>query len=245
MHRFIVRALASLALASLLASVALAQCPDNPATAYPGFPPSYPAVPADPQAWQNKIFSFCHAHPPLILGGADDCSDRGEYNLHAGTTHLEAAYYMVQGSENEYYCAAAGGLITMPVSDNFTLTGPLSAVPISIEARLRITGSRTAGPAVGRVSFVAAADSVVFDAPVASSIDQTVVLHLSQLPGQPFVLLVRPAGTGFCQGYVILDTRLTFALPPGYLISSCHGYAGAVVTPVTARSWGSLKTSYR
>jgi hypothetical protein len=225
----------ALALSLLDAAAVQAQCPNNP---------TYAPVWPDAQAFTNQVFQNCPQHPPTFPGAAHDCAGSGEYDLHLGTALLGVSYTGFVSNENTFICSP-GSYLTMLVSDRFMITGPASAVPLAFDARLRIQGQRTAGPVVGQVSFGTETDSLVFQAPVSPAIDQQVVLHLSHLQGEPFLLMVRPAASGFCQGAVSLRTTLTFALPPGYGVSSCHGYQAAVTTASRRSSWGRIKGIYR
>ncbi len=83
----------------------------------------------------------------------------------------------------------------------------------------------------------------------AGSADGTVAVPLVLRAGETFRLEAMISSnfltaTG-CPSFVRFAGTLRFSgLPPGALITSCHGYVGPVV-PVHTASWGRLKATYR
>ena len=80
---------------------------------------------------------------------------------------------------------------------------------------------------------------------------QILTLPMSQAAGEHFRLAVHlhavSLGARRAVGYenqATASARLTFVLPPGYVITSNQGYS-SLPTPAHATTWGRLKTIYR
>jgi hypothetical protein len=146
--------------------------------------------------------------------------------------------------------------------DTYWLVGPASAIPIGLRARVDLAGNASAesrtlpGNVVGcfgsgttfELREGAAASSVEARSSSTpcqgAAIDEMAVLVLEKLPGEPFTLNLKAFAWNSTFQQCDVSGLLTFALPPGYSIASCQGFAGPTV-PATPASWGKLKSAYR
>ena len=139
--------------------------------------------------------------------------------------------------------------------DEYQLVGP-GVLPVAFSARLHVTGdaeSLSDGFYHGAVALWAVIeeqgglrDSLRIDVGggQTQSFDRVLSIPLSHIPSSPFGLSI--AANGGCSlGVGHLLVQLEFALPSGYLVSSCQGYAGPSSVPARATTWGSLKARYR
>lgn len=163
------------------------------------------------------------------------------------------------GGIGEQTCGAG-----LDVSDVYQLAGPPAGTPFAFTARIhlsgevpaswfkdpylafychgsRVTSDLTVGSATDHFTDTQAGFDSLGCVTHAVSADRT--FPLSKLPGETFTIRFQSNVSGYTT--CTIRQTLTFeGLPPGYTIQSCQGYA-AQPTPALARSWGSLKNSYR
>ena len=180
-----------------------------------------------------------------------DCGDG--YDLVAGTLRSTG------GGPGE-----GGGGVNHQVQDQYWIVGPGTSVALPFRVRLHTTGVCQGGfrtlPFIGLVcsssqATMRLASGAVFSQVTVSSqggaacgpttIDETQEIALQHIPGEVFVVQVQNHLSASALITSNTHGQLSFdGLPAGYTIQSCQGFAGPVV-PAAARSWGSLKHSYR
>ncbi|MEP7028853.1 MAG: hypothetical protein ABI960_09690, partial [Candidatus Eisenbacteria bacterium] len=69
-------------------------------------------------------------------------------------------------------------------------------------------------------------------------------IDLAHIPGEPFLISFEFQVHGRGDPATVNSALSFTGLPAGYALQSCQDYAGAPV-PAFARSWGSLKHTYR
>ena len=168
-----------------------------------------------------------------------------KYDLPAGTLYARVLAFPYTSDQT-----------IVEASDEYWLEGPASNDPISFTANLHLTGTATShemktpnycsGSGIsGGLKSGAAEESAVQGATqcVDKTLDQIVSLPLSKLPGEVFPLMMSGRGNANSADASIQGV-LTFSVPAGYTIRSCHGYA-PLPTPAQNQSWGHLKAAYR
>ncbi len=157
-----------------------------------------------------------------------------------------------------------GGKQSVGVSFNFSdiyeVVGPATAIPINVQVIVHLTGNLSA--AMNTYPFIGPyCDNVSTDFRIASgtanvqynqnsyteqctpvAVDHDVTLALQKMPGEAFTVAFSLGVSGSIGGDV--NGTILFALPPGYSMTSCHGYSSPP-TPAANTSWGSLKAGYR
>lgn len=171
---------------------------------------------------------------------------RGAYDLRAGTLELEWTAQL--GTES----ASCG------VADEYVVSGLAPGTDLACVATLEVHATvHNACSSSGcgnllRARLRSGADAGEFFRDVSSgdaTVDGTVTLPLAVRAAEPFRLEATisshfQAATG-CPSFVRFSGLLRFSgLPPGAVITSCHGYVGPAV-PARAASWGRLKATYR
>lgn len=143
------------------------------------------------------------------------------------------------------------------LTDLYTVVGPVPNAAVAIHARLHVTGSGSTNctqfplPRCSAASGLAglAWNATSVQAFLPKTTDQFVELPISVLVGVPFRLdwnLIARVSTEQPPGSASYAALLEFPdLPAGMAIVSCAGYHADGPVPVTLRSWGSLKASYR
>jgi hypothetical protein len=155
-----------------------------------------------------------------------------------------------------------GNSTSLSLADTYWLVGPSSATPIPLQARVHLTGAASAsfellpGGLQGcfnagmtfelrHLTTTAQVTARATTSPCQSIvIDESVQLPLEKPPGEPFTLNFDLRVSNSTFQHANANGLLTFALPPGYSIASCQGFAGPTV-PAAPSSWGRLKTAYR
>jgi len=139
--------------------------------------------------------------------------------------------------------------------DIFHVTGPTSDTALDFTAILQgsISGSYNTGNG-GAAYMDEGPDAFAHGNGVScgSRCGQPVLLNiqLRHSVGEPFEIstYVGASAEGFCygDGGANVSASLAFqGLPSGYAVVSCQGFTSSPVVPVRARSWGSLKITYR
>ena len=146
------------------------------------------------------------------------------------------------------------------LDDEFTVNGPPPGTPLNLHLRIRFHGHAESygNPAgAGRCTIGARALAPVagdptpekvfqaaLNAPVSITFADSVDFVVARTAGAPvgieMHLLVEKGYGDFIDAvFMFLD------LPPGSSVTSCKGYAQDQPVPALARSWGSVKASYR
>jgi len=168
-----------------------------------------------------------------------------KYDLLAGTiySHTLTGWY-------------SSSITVVEANDDYWLEGPASADPISFSAVLHVTGIAMSGEMKRPFACTSSGASGSLQSGAASqsggggasgcgnnAFDKTITLALQKLPGEVFPLTM--SATAVANGdESTINGVLTFSLPAGYAIRSCHGYA-SIPTPALNQSWGQLKAAYR
>jgi hypothetical protein len=156
---------------------------------------------------------------------------------------------------------AAGGSSEIRVRDRFAIFGPPAGSPVTIRLRARIVGEVLYGVCCDTVRIAVAlrplepepgeleskGELVRAESPTgvftfSDSLD--LVLERTSELGVGLEIGTRfdvPAGSAgqFLVRYTFVD------IPPGAEVRSCKGYRQSAPVPAFARTWGSLKASYR
>jgi hypothetical protein len=182
-------------------------------------------------------------------GWDSDGSGRARFDLVAGSVH-------VYGYEGPF----ASWQSHVWARDAYVLVGPAGPA-VSVTARLHLSGDGYAqydhdpwgGSTRGAVALwgvLRAAegpvDSAWFNAFVdqPATVNHDLVVTLQRAAGESFELTLS-TNVGMFFGTGELNGQLSFELPPGYAVESCHGYAGEGSVPARGTTWGALKTRYR
>jgi hypothetical protein len=212
------------------------------------FAPAFALAQACPTT-RIEFFTPPAVHTAALAGDTSASNSDG-----GGSVHFDVRQGTVRATVST---GPTGGFFSFIDSwDTFTLVGP-AGPPLAFEARLHVTGSATSisdpGSGTGSIGIWGVLaegnsqrDSARVDAGGGQSkeLDATVRLPLLHAPGEPFDLgYGAHAGSYFAFGEVL--GILAFDLPPGYLVQSCRGWAGAGSTPARGTSWGRLKSIYR
>lgn len=149
-----------------------------------------------------------------------------------------------------------GGPVGQFTADEFVLTGPGSG-PISFVAQMHVTGTAAQGCqticapfcqlycSYGTLRASLKEGSQSSEANSSSgSLLADLQLPLSKNVGQPFRLDMELSAYAHC-AWAHLERTLTFALPPGYGMTSCYGYSTPAPTAISRAGWGRLRTLYR
>jgi len=168
-----------------------------------------------------------------------------KYDLPAGTIHAHV-YAFIYSSE----------YTLVEANDEYWLEGPASNDPISFSANLHVTGTAgsnelktpnycTGSGISGGLQSGAAGEYVADGAAFCHDrvIDLTATLPLQKNSGEVFPLTVS-ARANANSDEAIINGVLTFSVPAGYTVRSCHGFLSSP-TPALNRSWGNLKAAYR
>ena len=221
-----------LSLALFLPSVAFADCPTSFANGYgPGG--SYDYTHSGP-IWSQGIYGGSVAHD-LIVGtfGASGGGGGGKQS----------------------------GGVALNFSDVYQIVGPASGSPISFNVIIHLSGNLSTSlyyyPYIGDYCNAATASLQVTSGPSSVSyevgsysqactpvtVDHDLSLALQKLPSEPFTTGFNLGVFGSAGGSV--NGTIAFAgLPPGYTVTSCHGYSSPP-TPTAPTSWGRVKAGYR
>ena len=157
---------------------------------------------------------------------------RGRYSLPLGTIRADA--------HSCYTATAASNVVSR---DRFRLVGPSGGGPIAFEARLYVNGGATPyGSVSAGISELGGDSRSASDVPY-GGFDETLVLVLSHVVGDEFELALNASATASESGYAL--GNLSFALPPGYGVTSCGGFTGDGAVGIQRTNWGALKIRYR
>ena len=227
----------SLATSTAVCAVAEAQCPPN----YVG---SHLSTPGG-----SPIYASAHRDSSCLAPGA--CLWFAQWDLTTGDASCDA--YTQCGGEVSPF-----GWVDQYTADDYVLSGPASPTPITFQAILHVTGSANttcrpdcSQPGCPLVCSTGSASAYLKEGAQTSSYSLTggpsadLTLTLSKGVGEPFRLDMYLHANAVCNGFGHATSHLTFALPPGYGVASCYGYAAPVATPASRLSWGRLKTVYR
>ena len=147
-------------------------------------------------------------------------------------------------------------------ADQYTVVGPPSSAPLAFTAMLEARGSVTSDivdlPEIGPVCETGHASSSIQEVapgqslawPVHPCVSSNVInddlsVPLLHLPGEPFVLNISVGANGGTNG-ASLTTQLFFVgLPPGYSVTSCHGFTQATSVAARHSTWTALKAHYK
>ena len=153
------------------------------------------------------------------------------------------------------------GGASLGVSDIYQIVGPASVIPIPFQVVVHLAGTLSASlgtyPYIGTVCNNADTHFTLSSGPTSAAyqlgsyspactsvtVDHDVSIALQKLPGEAFTVANSLSVSGSASG-TVNGTFAFVGLPPGYVVTSCQGYSSPP-TPVSTRSWGSLKASYR
>ena len=147
----------------------------------------------------------------------------------------------------------AVGPVGAASQDQYWITGPASATPITCTARFEVGGygncfaTGTASMTVQGHTRSASFDNALTIGPCDQTppISGALTRAVSASVGQPFGVslsaqVTRAPQYGSAYVYGLLSFR---DLPPGYAIVSCNGFGAT--TPTVPHTWGSVKSRYR
>jgi hypothetical protein len=170
-----------------------------------------------------------------------------------------AAYDVPHGRFSASSDMAQGAEVRL--DDMFTVVGPPTGSPVPLRLRVRVRGSlgNLSGPYSSHVEVSSAAvPALAGDSPASvRTYDAPHNLSAVVAFADSFdLVLTRAAGTPFgLELYVLADVGgydtgadASFAfigLPPGTSVTSCHGFTQDQPVAALARSWGSVKATYR
>ncbi len=165
--------------------------------------------------------------PIFSMSGSECLNGSGSvsYDLIAGTIDVTSYSYSHESFET-----------WLRTQDDFVIVGPASAIPIAAI----FTGS------LHRSEVRLSSGAVMVSMSADGSPTQSLRLDLRKLPGEHFLLGIFASGSGIPdQGTSRARGNLGFtALPPGYSLVSCQGYA-ALPVATRATRWWRLKQLYR
>ena len=128
--------------------------------------------------------------------------------------------------------------VFMQTTDDFVINGPAGGSPIVFSAILQ---AKVNASSELKLFSGAVRDSTDY----AGALDQTLRLTLQHSVGEHFLVSMRAFTVSVrLQGTSASGVLGFTALPPGYSLSSCQGYAAAPV-PTRPTSWGRLKQFFR
>jgi hypothetical protein len=163
-----------------------------------------------------------------------------------GIVREDGAYDLVAGTVAARTRSVLDASITLVIArDEYVLDGLPAGTPISFDVVIDATSTLAAGS--GSSSFSISREGAGIAGGGGGNWAGSVVLHLQELAGVPFVLRY---SVGQFIGKIGTLTDVSgsgsfhFAnLPPNTHIASCQGYVQDAV-PAIASSWGSLKAAY-
>ena len=185
----------------------------------------------------------------LVVCGVTTVTTEPRYTaLGCGFNNSGATYDLVSG-QSSVGAIGRGAEASLSAEDLFVISGPTSSTPIPFSAQLAVHAGGTyyafASARIGSGGQVQE-----FTSPWSwpgSDFYQVLTLPMSLAAGEHFHLAVHlhafsPSGKSTSQATA--SARLTFTLPPKYVVTSSQGYSSAP-TPTRATTWGRLKTIYR
>ena len=165
------------------------------------------------------------------------------YNIPAGT---------LSASDGGYNAALGAGAV---MEDNYEILGPAPGTPLTLTARLHVTGSSSSfvypfgcpayASALLREGSSGGTGSGWGCYHGAPPIDATFTLPVAAVAGQAFLIHCEVYASGGDNAGASMSGTLDFVdLPPGAGIISCNGYQQGTPLLVHPTTWGYVKTLY-